>query len=237
MGSGSLTRDLTLGLLSWELESLNTEPPEKSLLDNFKPLPGLLCLLPAIRTSHPSLSAQPTWESRSMTSDPQSSTTALTLAAAFLSTTCLPPVDTKLGPASGSCGSCFSCPEASPSDPQSTGHLTLPFSPLGPSPNYPIYSSPFCVPPAHAILGHYFLQGAVAMGKNLITFLIGVPTGAEAPGGQAFNSLCACLSLGHSTLGWRQHLAKCRQTVASYPFFLSSPQRLRHHHFCPTLSL
>ena len=84
-----------------------------------------------------------------------------------------------------------------PQIPQSTGHLTLPFSPLGTSRTIPCTAAPFCVLPAHSILGHCFLQGAVTMGKNFVTFLIGIPTGAEAPGGQAFNS-CACLSLGHS---------------------------------------
>ena len=174
---------------------LNTEPPEKSLLDNFKTSPGLLYLLPAIRLHIPA--SQPSLHLGVQIDDfrPQSSTTALTLAAAFPKHNTFASVDTKLGPASGSLWELF---------PLSRGfslrsprvQVISPFpSPLGPSRTIPYTAAPFCVPPAHAILGHCFLQGAVAMGKNLITFLIGIPTGTEAPGGQALNS---CLSIPRS---------------------------------------
>ena len=143
VGSGSLTRDLTQGLLSWELES-NTEPPEKSLLDNFKTSPGLLCLLPAIRLHIPT--SQPSLHLGVQIDDfrcPQSSTTALTSwLLPSLSTTCLPPSWTpSLVLPQDLCGSCFLCPEASPSDPSEyrSSHPSL-FS-LGNFPNDPMYSS------------------------------------------------------------------------------------------------
>ena len=132
-GSNSVPLELGAGVL-------NTEPPKKSLLDNFKTSPGLLCLLPTIRLHIPAS----TWESRSMTSDPLRAPSLLSHPGC-----CLPKhntfasfLDTKLGPASGSLWELFSSVEAFPSDTPEyrSSHPSL--LSLGTFPNDPMYSSP-----------------------------------------------------------------------------------------------